>query len=165
MRAVATCSWCCCMLAAAWDDEDIRFRLFPVFFLPVQQKKRPRRFTEALGLLGVSPAKASAWQGDPPNMSELVPLLSITEADACFLHTFGLRPLCFDEFFTGGGAPSSLFVMFWQWLIKLEGKEREKNEMGFLDKIGFLKRLLSFFCVYGYSRVFRLDELILDNGF
>ena len=145
MRAVATCSWCCCMLAAAWDDEDIRFRLFPVFFLPVQQKKRPRRFTEALGLLGVSPAKASAWQGDPPNMSELVPLLSITEADACFLHTFGLRPLCFDEFFTGGGAPSSLFVMFWQWLIKLEGKEREKNEMGFLDKIGFLKRLLSFF--------------------
>ena len=37
--------------------------------------------------------------------------------------------------------------------------------MGFLDKIGFLKRLLSFFCVYGYSRVFRLDELILDNVF
>ena len=145
MRAVATCSWCCCMLAAACDDEDIRFRLFPVFFLPVQQKKRPRRFTEARGLLGVSPDKASAWQADPPNMSELVPLLSITEADACFLHTFGLRPLCFDEFFTG--APSSLFVTFWQWLIKLEGKERECD--GFLDKIGFLKRLLSFFlCVW-----------------
>ena len=165
MREVATCSWCCCMLAAACDDEDIRFRLFPFFFFPVQQKKRPRLLTEARGLPGVSPAKASAWQGDPPNMSELVPLLSITEAEACFLQTFGLRPLCFDEFFTGGGAPSSLFVVFWQWLIKLEGKERKKLWWVFRQDWLFEKTFVLFlFCVYGYSRVFRLDE-ILDNVF
>ena len=51
-------------------------------------------------------------------------------------------------------------------MIDQTGREGEKKKCdGFLDKIGCLKRLLSFFCVYGYSRVFRLDELILDNVF
>ena len=47
-------------------------------------------------------------------------------------------------------------------MIDQTGREEEKKKC---DVIGFLKRLLSFFCVYGYSRVFRLDELILDNVF